>query len=133
MWRRVVIVLVGCSLTACAAATTSSSASYLRSAGRDAITAAEIVASRVTDVYQAVAHLRPEFLRRRSQRTATALSPSAGIAIYLDDLPFGSEESLRFIPLERVRLIQYLSQADADIRYGRSHPAGAILVTTLKK
>lgn len=133
MWRRIFCALVGCSLTACAAATTTSSRSTLRSVGRDVITAAEIVASRVTDAYQAVAHLRPEYFRRRSQRPATALSPTTGITIYLDDLPFGSEEALRFIPLERVRLIQYFSPADADLRWGRSHPSGAILVTTLKK
>lgn len=129
MWRRVLCALVGCSLTACAAATTSSSRTTLRSAGRDVITAAEIVASHVTDVYQAVAHLRPEFLRRRAFRP----TPTGNIAIYLDELPFGNEESLRVIPLERVRLIQYLTPADADLRWGRSHPAGAILVTTLKK
>lgn len=132
MWRRIVCALVGCLLTACAAATTASSRSYLRSAGRDVITAAEIVASHVTDVYQAVAHLRPEFLRRRASRPVSLATPTT-IAVYLDDLPFGTEESLRFIPLERVRLIQYFAPADADLRWGRAHPAGAILVTTLKK
>lgn len=132
MWRRIFLSLVGCCLTACSAATTTSSRNHLRGA-RDVITAAEIVASHVTDVYQAVAHLRPEFLRRRSSRPVTPAAPSSGIAIYLDDLPVGGEESLRFIPLERVRLIQLLSPADADLRFGRSHPAGAILVTTLRK
>jgi hypothetical protein len=52
--------------------------------------------------------------------------------VYLDDLPFGGVESLRSIPLERVRVIRYLSPFDADLRWGGSHPAGAILVTTLK-
>lgn len=130
MWRRVLYVLVGLSVTACAAAAPSSRPNF-RSAGRDVITAAEIVASHVTDAYQAVAHLRPEFLRRRSVR-AVAPFIAAPVAVYLDDLPFGNAETLRYIPLGQVRLIRYLSPSDADLRWGGLHPAGAILVTTLK-
>lgn len=130
MWQRVSYVLVGLSLTACAAAVTPSSRAF-HSAGRDVITASEIVASHVTDAYQAVTHLRPEFLRRRSVRPVPAFAP-ASVAIYLDDLPFGNVETLKYIPLGQVRLIRYLNPNDADMRWGGLHPAGAILVTTLK-
>jgi hypothetical protein len=95
------------------------------------ITAAEIVAARVTDVYQAVSQLRPEFLRRRGGAAMPAFAPAA-IGVYLDELPFGGVESLRYIPLDRVRLIRYVSPSDADLRWGGSHPMGAILVTTLR-
>ena len=132
MWRRVSYVLVGLSMTACAAAVPPASRTAFRSAGRDVITASEIVASHVTDAYQAVVHLRPEFLRRRSVRPVS--SPAqATVAVYLDDLLFGNAESLRDIPLGRVRLIRYVSPSDASFRFGGSHPAGAILVTTLKR
>ena len=94
------------------------------------ITAAEIVAARVTDVYQAVTQLRPEFLRRRANTIGVTARPN--VAVYLDELPYGGLESLRFIPLDRVRLIRYLSPSDADMRWGGSHPTGAILVTTLR-
>jgi hypothetical protein len=101
--------------------------------GREVLTAAEIVASRVTDVYQAVLQLRPEFLRRRP--IAQPLSPftSTAITVYLDDMPYGSTESLRQIPLERVRMIRYMSPTEATLKYGGSHAAGAILVTTIVK
>lgn len=131
MWRRVSFVLVGLSLTACAAATTSSRPAF-RGTGRDVLTATEIVASRVTDVYQAVTQLRPEFLRRRSHLSVPAFS-AVTVRVYLDELALGTAESLRHIPLDRVRLIRYLSPLDADIRWGGSHPTGAILVTTLKQ
>ena len=134
MWRRVSLVFVGLTLTACAAATTSSSRSMgISGMGREVLTAAEIVASRVTDVYQAVMQLRPEFLRRRP--VAPALTPFThpGIAVYLDDMPYGSTESLRQIPLERVRLIRYMSPTEANLKYGGSHTGGAILVTTIAK
>jgi hypothetical protein len=130
MWRRVSYVLVGVSLTACAAATPSSR-SHFSNAGRDVLTAAEIVASRVTDAYQAVAQLRPEFLRRRGSTPSPSLS-SPPVLVYLDELPYGTAESLHYIPLERVRSIRYISGSEADLRWGGSHSAGAILVTTLK-
>jgi len=128
MWRRVSYVLVGISLTACAAAT--SSARPVASGGRDVITAREIVASRVTDVYQAVSQLRPEYFRRRGATSLPTLMQP--IMVYLDKLPFGSAESLHSIPLDRVRLIRYISPTEADLRWGGSHTTGAILVTTLR-
>ena len=129
MWRRLSILIVGTVVTACAA--TNHTTRPVLSAGRDVITAAEIVASRVTDVYQAVAQLRPEFLRRRAISTIPAFS-APDVTVYLDDLPFGGPESLRGIPLERVRLIRYISPNEADLRWGGTHVAGAILVTTMK-
>ncbi|HJQ21634.1 MAG TPA: hypothetical protein VJ867_14900 [Gemmatimonadaceae bacterium] len=98
---------------------------------RDVITAAEIVAARVTDAYQAVAQLRPEFLRRRAFSTIPAFA-APEVTVYLDELPFGPVESLRSIPLERVRLIRFISAQDADLRWGGTHTAGAVLVTTMK-
>jgi hypothetical protein len=131
MWRRVFLALVGVmSVTACAAATSSTRSPFIAGARRDVITAAEIVASRVTDVYQAVSQLRPEFLKRRPSMLV-AFTPAVAL-VYLDDLPFGGPESLRHIPLERVRLIRYMQPAEADLRWGGTHPVGAILVTTLK-
>lgn len=132
MWQRVSLVFVGLTLTACAAATTHSSRSMgISGMGREVLTAAEIVASRVTDVYQAVSQLRPEFFRRRP--IAQPLTPytNLSIAVYLDDMPYGSTESLRQIPLDRVRLIRYMSPTEANLKYGGSHASGAILVTTI--
>ena len=129
MWRHLSILFVSTSLAACA--TANPSTRPVLAAGRDVITAGEIVASRVTDVYQAVAQLRPEFLRRRTISTVPAFAaPEA--TVYLDELPFGGPESLRSIPLERVRLIRYMTPAEADLRWGGTHAAGAILVTTMK-
>lgn len=130
MWRRLSMVILSTSLSACAASPSTRPIIATGSA-RDVITAAEIVASRVTDAYQAVAQLRPEFLRRRALGTIPAFAAPEAV-VYLDDLPFGSLESLRSIPLERVRLIRYLSPAEADLRWGGTHMSGAILVTTMK-
>lgn len=130
MWRRTLYALVGVSLTACAAAGPSSRPG-LGSAGREVLTAAEIVAAKVTDAYQAVSQLRPEFLRKRAAMPTPRFGTPT-VAVYLDDLQFGGAESLRSIPLERVRTIRYITPIDADLRWGGSHPSGVILVTTLR-
>lgn len=131
--RWIACVVLSVSLAACATANSASSENlaFRSSPARNAITATEIVASRVSDAYQAVTQLRPDFLRRRSASVTMTPRPAA-VSVYLDDLPYGGVESLRAIPLERVRVIRYLSPFDADLRWGGSHPAGAILVTTLK-
>lgn len=130
MWRRVIYVLVGASLFACAAATPSQRSSFV-GARRDIITAAEIVSSRVTDAYQAVAQLRPEFLRKRGPSSIPSFA-APPIFVYLDDLPYGTADALHSIPLDRVRLIRYFNPAEADMRWGGSHATGAILVMTIK-
>ena len=128
MWRRVSYVLVGLSITACAAATQYDRPSFV-GARREILTAAEIVAARVTDAYQAVSQLRPEFLRRRSGAMPFVPAP---VQVYVDELPFGPPESLHLVPLGAVRSIRFMSPIEADLRFGGRHTSGAILVTTLK-
>ena len=133
--RRAALVVISVSVAACSStsATSSENLALRTSPARNVITATEIVRSRVSDVYQAVTQLRPDFLRRRPSSTATLMqSRSNAVVVYLDEMPLGGEESLRSIPLERVRVIRFLSPFDADLRWGGSHPAGAILVTTMK-
>ena len=130
MWRRSVMVAVAGMFSMACAATSSPSRPVVR-VSRDVITAAEIVGARVTDVYQAVAQLRPEFLRRRGSSAVPGFTRPP-VIVYLDDLEFGTPESLRNIPLGRVRLIRYLRANEADLRWGRRHPSGAIQVTTLR-
>jgi hypothetical protein len=134
--RFVIAGIIGISLSACVSGpsgTSAESMSLRSTPARNVLTAAEIVASKVSDVYQAVTQLRPDFLRRRSNTVTMApLRPNA-VSVYLDELPFGNVESLRLIPLERVRIIRYLTPFDAELRWGGSHPAGAILVTTVKR
>ncbi len=131
MWRRISLLTLGLMVggTACAAA--SATTRPVRSAGREVITAAEIVASRVQDVYQAVSQLRPEFLRRRSLSLAQPYR-TPEVLVYLDELEFGTAESMRNIPLSRVRLIRYLSPTEASLRWGGNYPGGVIHVTTLR-
>lgn len=128
--------IIGISLSACVSGSSGTSAesmSLRATPARNVLTAAEIVASKVSDVYQAVTQLRPDFLRRRSHTPTMAPMRPTAVSVYLDEMPYGNLESLRQIPLERVRIIRYLTPFDADLRWGGSHPAGAILVTTIRR
>jgi hypothetical protein len=123
-------IVIGIAFTASCAAATPNTGTF-RSAGQNVLTAAEIVASHVSDVYQAVSQLRPQFLRRRFS-TPTPMLEGVPVVVYLDNIKLGDGESLRSIPLGQVRLIRYLDPMEADLRFGGQHPAGAILVTTMR-
>lgn len=129
MWRRASVFCIGLVSMGCATATTTTRPAV--GVGRDVITAAEIVSSHVTDAYQAVLQLRPEFLRHRGATAVPSLTPPS-VIVYLDDIEFGPAESLRNVPLGRVRTIRYLSPNEADLRWGRQHPSGAIHVVTTR-
>jgi hypothetical protein len=129
MWRRLITVLAGVSTAACVATTPTTRP--LKTVGREVITASEIVAARVTDVYQAVAQLRPDFLSRRSVEPMISGRQSA-ITVYLNEMPIGGEEALRTIPLDEVRQIRFMSRTQAEFRFGRSFPRGVIVVQTAK-
>jgi len=103
----------------------------MHSAGREVITAAEIVASRVNDVYLAVLQLRPEYLRRRSMPMVSSYRTS-DVTVFLDDIEFGNAQSMRNIPLGRVRLIRYMSPSEADLRWPGQYRGGVIHITTLR-
>jgi hypothetical protein len=114
----------------CAVATTS--AGPFTSTGSNVLTAAEIVASHVSDAYQAVMQLRPDYLRRRYVSPVPSVTDSYSVSVYLDDFLIGDAESLRSVPLGEVRSIRYLPPMEADMRFGGQHPAGAILVVTTR-
>jgi hypothetical protein len=112
----------------CAVAT--SHAGPLTTTGSNVLTAAEIVAARVSDAYQAVMQLRPDYVRHRYVSPIPSVTRSYGVTVYLDDLLIGDAEALRSVPLGEVRTIRYLPPMEADMRFGGQHPAGAILVIT---
>lgn len=131
MLRKGVLGIVVAFSASCASARTNA-AGTLSSAGSNVLTAAEIVASHVSDAYQAVVQLRPNFLRLRYESPVPTVTQSYAVAVYLDDLLVGDAETLRSIPLGDVRTIRYLPPMEADMRFGGQHPGGAILVATIQ-
>jgi hypothetical protein len=98
-----------------------------RSGPNAPITAEEIERSHATDLLTAVQSLRPHWLQRRYSQT---VSGDAGITVYLNDYRLGSLRDLRTIPAGTATLVQFLSAAQAQYRYGVGNMHGAIAVTT---
>lgn len=101
------------------------------SSGRDVITAEELErAPGVTNAYEAVERLRPNFLRSRGPQSLR--SPTVPpIVVYLDQVRLGLVETLRGITVEAIQQIRHIPARDAQQRFGLDHTGGVIEVTTV--
>ncbi len=116
--HRSVRVLALCALAAAAACATSARQIQDEPA---VLTGEEIASVSVATAYDAVARLRPGYLR-----------PTGGQSrvVYMNTHVVGGVEALRDIPAFRVREIRYLSPREATDRLGSGHEGGVIIVTT---
>jgi len=87
----------------------------------------DIQAASVATAYQAVARLRPEWLRRRGR--ISVRNPGAGaVVVYLNGMRQGGAGELHAIAAEAVVEMEYLSGQEATTRFGTGHGGGVILV-----
>ncbi|HWL39139.1 MAG TPA: hypothetical protein VNO75_02795 [Gemmatimonadaceae bacterium] len=93
------------------------------------ITQAELTASGHTNLYDAIANLRPAFFRSRGRSTFDN-TVSDYPPVYQDGQRYGEIETLRSISIEHVKQVRFLSASDATTKYGTNHTAGAIEVVT---
>jgi hypothetical protein len=119
--------LIALAVQACATTGGQGSAS----GGRDVITAEELSnAAGVTNAFEAVERLRPNFLRSRGPTSIREPSVPP-IIVYLDQVRLGQVDSLRGITVESIRLIRHIPARDAQQRFGLDHTGGVIEVITM--
>lgn len=106
-------------------ATTSGTAGARRNS--NLITEQEIAALNVSNVYDAVAALRPNFLRSRG-RTTVMGTPNDYANVYVNGQQYGDISSLRNIVASQVREIRYYSASDGAVRFGMHNGNGVIEV-----
>lgn len=118
------------------------------------IVEADLEKVKADNVYDAINKLRPDFLRGRgenssfvqqsipgsqSQSSAAPLSSSTGnaavtstapVMVYKDNVKMGGVDDLRSLQLATVREIRFLTGPEAVIRFGSNHIGGAILITS---
>ena len=122
----VVAIGVGCS----SGASTSGATGSARAPSEAEITSR---AAEASNALQIVQKLRPQMLQSRGRFSPADSSGSATIPkVVVDDVSYGSVESLANVNAMAVREIRYLSAADATTRWGTGYPGGVILVS-LKK
>ena len=121
LYRLVMAMCVGA--LACAPATQTAGTAPSRSV----LLGDEIQAASVGTAYQAVARLRPEWLRQRGRMSLR--NPGAGaVIVYLNGLREGGVTALDGISAETVLAMEFLSGSEATTRFGTGHSGGAILV-----
>ena len=101
---------------------------------RDLLTATEVAEHptlQTATAYDAVSHLRPEYLATTTTR-ADGLD-RASVTVFVDGVPRGGLDILRTIPTTLITEIRFVRPPESALRYGQAHRWGAILVTTRKK
>jgi len=117
--------------------------------GRARLGGAEVRSARVTNAYEAIKLLRPEWLTLRgtqvwrqaapgSTGSDPVRSPPSDVApldgnplpVYLDGQPLGSLAALTTVATEHIGAIYFLDASQATVRWGAGHGRGAILVVT---
>jgi hypothetical protein len=96
---------------------------------RNLITAEEIAGVSVSNLYEAIHLLRPQWLS--TTNPSTFLIQSEGnIVVYMDRVRFGDPEQLRSFPPSLAASIRFLDPSEATAEFGVGHLKGAIVVTT---
>jgi len=102
---------------------------------QDVISESEIT-SRATDAsnaLQIVQKLRPQMLRSRGLVSPNDMTGEASMPkVYVDNVSYGSIESLANINAAQVKEIKFIKGPDATTTWGTGHMGGVIRVTTKK-
>ncbi len=128
--RAAVSVIAVVTLAACASGGTSAGGKTRYS--QNVITADELATVDVTDAYQAIQRLRPQFLtnsRGPTQMGTRSGTTDSGIQVYMNDQRLGDVSSLSQIPKNDIQEIRFLSASEASSRFGTGNTSGAIVVT----
>jgi hypothetical protein len=95
--------------------------------GRKAIDAGEIEGRGLSNAYDAVQLLRPEWLNERGVHVIGEV-PEETTEVYLDDVRLGGTSSLREVGVHIIRSMHYFDAAAATLRWGSGHSHGVILI-----
>lgn len=128
--RASVSIVAIAAMAACASGGTSAGGAKPRYA-QNVITADELATVDVTDAYQAIQRLRPQFLSNSRGPTVMGTRPGTGdgVQVYLNAQRLGDLSSLAQIPKGDIKEIRFLTASEASSRFGTGNTAGAIVVT----
>ena len=126
--RAAILVAVLPLVSACAFVGSSANASWPRPE-RNLITAEEIAGVSVSNLFDAVRLLRPQWLSTTNPSTFR-VSAEGTIVVYMDRIRFGEPEQLRAFPPSLAVSIRFLDPSEANAEFGVGHLKGAIVVNT---
>ncbi|MEX2572457.1 MAG: hypothetical protein WD737_14250 [Gemmatimonadota bacterium] len=88
----------------------------------------QILEAGQANAWEAINHLRPLWLNRRSIQSVQ--NRETDLVVYLDNVRFGSSESLLQIPADVIERVQMFDTTAASQRWGPGHSQGVIAVYT---
>lgn len=92
----------------------------------DVLTREDLLETQETTVYDALARLRPRWLRARGPQR---VGHTATVAVYLGSQRMGEVEFLRSLAPDAVDQVRYYDASDATTRFGINNEGGAIVIT----
>jgi hypothetical protein len=96
---------------------------------RNVITSDQIASSNAETAYDVVAKYRANFLHSRGPNSILLKQPKEP-TVYLDNVEYGTINSLRNIQASSVAEIRFIEGWDAMTKYGSDHVAGVIQIYT---
>ena len=126
--RAAILVAVLPLVSACASVGSSASSPGPRPE-RNLITAEEIAGVTVSNLFDAVRLLRPQWLSTTNPSTFL-IGSEGNIVVYMDRIRFGEPEQLRAFPPSIAVVIRFLDPSEANAEFGVGHLKGAIVVNT---
>ncbi len=122
--------ILAATLVAMATACYSGGTGATRPGGSGVLLRDEIMAAGdFSTAYDAVRHLRPQFLRNRGATSIRTAQPDP-LIVYLNGVSAGGVDVLTRIPATDIQSIRYLNGRDATTRFGTGHGGGVLEVTT---
>lgn len=123
-------VLVRCSLAVILAPNAScASLKPEQEKDRNVITTAEIELANVNTAYDLIVKYHANFLHSRGPNSILLKQPKEP-TVYLDNVEFGTINSLRSIQASTIAEIRFVEGWDAMTKYGSDHVAGVIQIYT---
>jgi hypothetical protein len=95
---------------------------------RNIITADEIARSSEHNALTLIRTVRPGMLHQRGNTSLSNLDP--GIVVFMNGQRYGDVASLEGIETTTIEEIRFLTEGQAQSRFGPGYPQGVILVTT---
>lgn len=115
--------LVSLLVTACVPVMTTAVRTPIRNSA--ILSSAEWANVHVTNAFEAIQQLRPQFFRSRGE-TSILLQSETQTSVYLDNIRLGGLETLYDVPITGIASIRYLSAGEATNQIGTNQSGGAI-------
>ena len=92
---------------------------------RSVLTQEQLAATNTTNLYEAIAKLRPDWLTSRGPTSVTNAAPSVP-SVFMNGTMLGKAEYLREMRVLDVTEVRYWEPGPASARFGMGHPRGVI-------